>query len=171
MKSINKFYGDNYFKLVFFAENRGKRGDGLWLSEEDASDLIGDILLYHLSHPDKFMASHIYNTIIQRRKNVYRDRATEARLKKEMVEHHRSGKADGEIGLDPSIILENIYTGLSIADEIAKESDFVKREVLSRHFLLGEGIQQAVNVVEGSNRMMIQRFKDRIEADYKEMED
>lgn len=160
IQKIHEFYTKEYEKLVRYAIN--KKGGGksrLKLNKDDAEDLIGDILIYHLENPDKFNPKYIFNTIMQRKLNMRRDKDRLSRVIGKYKSEVIGSKDEEEEMLDPLYKLNSTNLTDEVHDMILAEDNLIKKEVLSRHLILGESVAEAVKAVEGSNRNMINRFK------------
>jgi len=153
-EEIGEFYGKFYDRLVKFACNPDKKGDGLFLEEEDAKDLVSSVMLYHLEHPDKFLPSYVYNTIMQRRINVIRN-SSRYKVMKERYRQHML------LDYNPTYDIADIDSermSKILREEISNIEDSVKKEVVANHIINGDSVTDSVKNVKYAYKNMVYSF-------------
>ena len=158
-EEIGEFYGKFYDRLVKFACNANRGGDGTTIEEDDARDLISDLMLYHLESPDKFLPSHVYHSIMQRRLNLLRDINREVEILIEL-----KGQPILVDVVEPDVDRKRISK--LIREDIKEIDNNIAKAVVSRYIILGEDYTEAVSNVSGSNKMMIHRFLEETKEKY-----
>jgi len=163
--NINNFYEKNSGKMIGYAMNIKKGGKGHSMSRVDAEDLIHNLYIKHTENPESFDEKWIWNHINNKRtdafKQVIRDAQLKAKYRGMIVEEER-------VECDPMDRMIEEELVAMVHDEIRHIKDPVKKEVLTRHYINGEGTMSVLASVEGANDKMISRFRDKMADKFKE---
>ena len=176
-EDVAAFYSKQYERLVKFAMNEeqkavkircGKREDGSiiydfviqTLDREDAEDMISDIMIGHLANPSEMNIKYIYNRIVSRRINKYRDEDRKVNALSELKHQPVFDDIIREYDIDEKMVSR------LIREDIKEIEDEVVKEVVSRHIILGETIREAVRNVPYANQVMVYQFLEETKEKY-----
>jgi len=159
-EDVGEFYGKFYDRLVKFACNANRGGDGLQIDKEDAEDLVSDMMLGHLANPSEMSVKYIYNRIISRRIDWHRNNKRAVDSLSELKQQPPVADREREFDIDEKMISR------LIREDIKEIEDEVVKEVVSRHIILGETIREAVRNVPYANQVMVYQFLEETKEKY-----
>lgn len=160
IEEVDKFYQENYYKLINYITNRKKGGDKTAVISDDAIDILHDTYCYHKANPETFSPQFVWNVLQQRRIDYLRKKDNYNSLKDDFFKNYYTGGVKNLDGLDETVGATQLKA--LIKEEISSINNVKHKTILTRHILLGEKIPIAkrsdVNVVTRFKKKMIEKY-------------
>ena len=157
-EDVDKFYSENYNRLIRYLMNKKKGGDKVNVISDEALDILHDCYCYHKANPDTFDEKYIWNLLKQRRIDYLRGKENYNSLKEEFFKNFYAVGPQSLEGLDVKLSRSQML-GV-IKQEINEVRNAKHKEILTRHLIKGEGLDVAYE------RVIVQRFKEKLVDKY-----
>lgn len=140
---ISNYYLVNREWCISVIMKGGPKDSGK-ISRNDAEDVVNTLFLYYLESPSSFKIDYVYNNLLLRRKNWWRDSnrkwKAEKRYKGEFIPAYEEKGAR-----DPADIVEETELMSALEKDIAAIKKSVHREILTARFLEDCTVREIVN--------------------------
>lgn len=159
-EEVDKFYTDNYYKLINYIRNGKKGGDGKAVVPDDAVEVLHDTYCYHKANPETFDKRFIWNVLKQRRMNYLRNRENYNSMKDDFFHSFYKGKEVVTEGMD-DILADKQIKGI-IKQEIREIRNGKHKTILTAHIINGQKIpttdRVSWNVVQRFRKRMVEKY-------------
>lgn len=165
-EEVDKFYTENYNRLINYVKNGKKGGDKRGLVPDEAVEVLHDTYCYHKANPHHFSGKYIWNILKQRRLNHLRDKDNYDSMKEDFYSNYYSSLDwNRDEDLVSNLIIEETK-GL-IRQEISEVRNEKHKAILKSNILDDVPISDEDN----SKAKVVQRFRTKLADKYGEKED